>query len=49
MIDALYSLLTTFVIILILLYVIDNNKKLDNIDKKLSEKKPIRKKKEVSQ
>lgn len=29
--------------------IIDNSKKLDKIDKKLSEKKPTRKKKKVSQ
>lgn len=47
MIDALYYLLTAFAIVLILLYAMDNGKKLDNIDKKLSEKKTTRKKKEV--
>ena len=48
MIDALYDLIVAFIIVLILLTVIDNFNKLDNIDKKLSEKKPTRKKKEVS-
>lgn len=47
MIDALYDLLTTFAIVLILLYAMNNGKKLDKIDKKLSEKKTTRKKKEV--
>jgi hypothetical protein len=47
MIDALYDLLTTFAIVFILLNVIGNSRKLDKIDKKLSDKKTTRKKKEV--
>ena len=49
MIDALYDLVVGLSISLILLITINNGKKLDKIDKKLSEKKTTRKKKEVSQ